>query len=264
MPETPIETIHGGPEAVLRVTDLATSPAGATGLMRLGPWSTGPDGRTSLGALGVLVDDVLGYAIVAHAPAGKWSVSIEITLDALHALPGPGAVLTASASLLRADARGSYAEGLVRDSDGQPVARASQRGRWVDLAAFRDPHLPWERVHEPDGTTGFADVFREPSSSPGEYLLRSDDVTSNNMGMVHGGTAIAAAAAVAESVLAAGPGSPLTVTSLRTHYPRPTLTGSRIDVEAWIVHRGRSLAIVDVATTAAGAVRTLTRVAAEG
>lgn len=259
-----MRTIHGGPEALLRVSDLTCEPSGSTGVMRLGPWSTGSDGRTALGALGVLADDTLGYAIVAHAPAGHWSVSVEITLDEVGALPGPGAVLHADAAVVGVDARGAYAEGAIRDDGGRLVARTSQRGRWVSLSGLRDPHLDWDAVVHPDEHTPFSDVFRMPGSGAQGYELRTDLAASNNMGAVHGGTAIAAAAVVAEEAIAAPEGRPLQVRSLRIHYPRPTVRDAPVEVKADVRYRGRSLAVVDVTTHQAGTERTLTRVIAEG
>lgn len=258
-----MRTVHGGPEALFRVTDLTSEPSGSTGVMRLGPWSTGPDGRTALGALGVFADDTLGYAIVAHAPARHWSVSIEITVDAVDALPGPGAILRGDAAVVGVDAHGAYAEGAIRDETGRLVARTSQRGRWVPLSGLRDPHLQWESVLEPDERTTFADILRASHPAADPYMLRTDHAACNNMGAVHGGTAIAAAAAVAAEAIAE-PGRPaLHVRSLRIHYPRPTVRDAPVEVEAAVRYRGRSLAIVDVTTNQAGIERTLTRVVAE-
>src|SRR5690242_14160912 len=79
----------GGPEGLFRVDDLSVGDA-PHGRMITGPWMTGPDGRPSPGGLGVLVDDVLGYAILAARPRNDWSVSTEIALDVLGPVPGDG------------------------------------------------------------------------------------------------------------------------------------------------------------------------------
>jgi acyl-coenzyme A thioesterase PaaI-like protein len=261
-----MRTVHGGPEALFRVTDLTSEPWGATGVMQLGAWSTGADGQTALGALGVLADDVLGYAIVAHAPEGHWSVSIEITLDEILHLPGPGARLRADAAVLASDNRGAYAEGAVRDPAGRMLVRISQRARWVALDGIRDPHLGWDDVIRPDEDTPFADLLRVPGERTEPYVLRTDQAASNNMGAVHGGTAIAASAAVAENTIASqGPSQrrPLRVRSLRIHYPRPTVPDVPTEVRADIRYSGRSLALLDVTTMQAAKARTATRVIAE-
>lgn len=258
-----MRTVHGGPEALFRVTDLTCEPSGSTGVMRLGAWSTGAHGHTALGALGVLADDTLGYAIVAHSPTGHWSVSIEITLDQVDALPGAGAILRAEAAVVGVDANGAYAEGAIRDEAGRLLVRTSQRGRWVGLSGLRDPLLHWDSVVQPDEHTPFADLLRAPGSPADPYLLRTDQTASNNMGAVHGGTAIAAAAAVAEASIAASDRPPLHVRSLRTHYPRPTVHDIPVQVDAAVRYHGRSVAVIDVTTQQAGSERTLTRVIAE-
>jgi hypothetical protein len=44
-----------------------------------GPWLNAPAGGPPGGVLGVLVDDVLGCALLLGRPPGLWSVSAEIS-----------------------------------------------------------------------------------------------------------------------------------------------------------------------------------------
>jgi hypothetical protein len=164
---------------------------------------------------------------------------------------------------MRSDDRGAHAEGIVLDASGRLLVRTSQRARWAAIEGRRDPHMQWDEVITADDDVAFDDLLRSPGSPAGAYLLRSDRASSNNMGVVHGGTSISAAAAVAEAALAEGSGEPLRITSLRIHYPRPSLAGSRIHVEPAVRYRGRSFGVVDVVTRADGADRTLTRITAE-
>ncbi len=62
----------------------------------------------------MLVDDLLGYAITADLPSGRWSVSTEITLDVLRPLPTSGRVL-ADGKLVQSDEQGGFATGTVRN-----------------------------------------------------------------------------------------------------------------------------------------------------
>ncbi|WP_431279133.1 acyl-CoA thioesterase domain-containing protein [Leifsonia poae] len=94
-------------------------------------------------------------------------------------------------------------------------------------------------------------------------MLRTDQAASNNMGAVHGGTAIAAAATVAETAIAEADRPALRVRSLRIHYPRPTVHDVPAEVDAFVRYHGRTLALVDVTTRQNGTERTLTRVIAE-
>ena len=123
-----LPVVETGPEALLRMSELTVSDDGEfRGAMPVGPWLE-VEGRMPAGAVAVLVDDLLGYAIVADLPRGHWSVSAEITLDVLRPLPTSGRVF-ANARLVHADALGGYATGTLTDEDGRLLASTSQRGR---------------------------------------------------------------------------------------------------------------------------------------
>ena len=47
--------------------------------------------------MGVLVDNVLGYALMLDRPVGQWSVSSEISADLRRPVPADGSVLLAEA-----------------------------------------------------------------------------------------------------------------------------------------------------------------------
>ena len=72
------------------VGPLAATGDGMHGSMRLDDRHVGPDGRPAVGALGVLVDEVLGYSIIASLPPRSWTVSTEIWVDVLGPLPAAG------------------------------------------------------------------------------------------------------------------------------------------------------------------------------
>ena len=161
------------------------------GSMPVGPWLE-VEGRTPAGAVAVLVDDLLGYAIVADLPRGHWSVSAEITLDVLRPLPTSGRVF-ANARLVHADALGGYATGTVTDEDGLLLATTSQRGRYlvapdglVEEGAWGGPPAPGDlerllaaRADEPVATT---------------------DVHANESGNLHGGVSMFLADLVASAL----------------------------------------------------------------
>ena len=78
-------TVSGGPGN--------QRPRSHEGVHRTGDWMLGPDGKPCRGSLGVLADDVLGYAVVAERPVGHWAVSTEIFVDFCSVLPVDGAIL---------------------------------------------------------------------------------------------------------------------------------------------------------------------------
>lgn len=97
----------------------ATAPAEA--------WLSRDRTRVAPGGLGVIVDDVLGYAILRHRPEGMWSVSTEVTLDVLGPLPVDDQPLRATARVIHADGRGGFAQGEIRNAADEVVAVGTQR-----------------------------------------------------------------------------------------------------------------------------------------
>jgi uncharacterized protein (TIGR00369 family) len=61
-------TPYGGPEALFRLGRIAVDDTGASAAtMAVGPWLV-VDGRPAAGSLGVLMDDVLGQAVIVGRP----------------------------------------------------------------------------------------------------------------------------------------------------------------------------------------------------
>src|SRR6476660_6523591 len=54
--------------------------------MDVGPWLV-VDGRPAAGSLGVLMDDVLGQAVIVGRPGGHWAVTTELAVDVCAPLP---------------------------------------------------------------------------------------------------------------------------------------------------------------------------------
>src|SRR5699024_5393827 len=83
------------------------------------------------GAFGVLIDNVLGYSIIAGAPPDHWAVTTEMSIDFFGALPGQHETITADARLLDTDGLNGYSEGTLTDEAGRVWARMRQRGRII-------------------------------------------------------------------------------------------------------------------------------------
>ena len=97
-----------GPEALFRVYYLAHDGVVTRAMMGTGPWMSGPSGLPCAGSLGVLVDNALGYAMIAELPNSYWSVSAEISIELCAAIPIAGSLLRAEASLLQTDTFGAW------------------------------------------------------------------------------------------------------------------------------------------------------------
>lgn len=243
----PLPAVDGGPEALFRLESVQTSGDVVSGSMPVGGWLAGPDGRTAAGALAVLVDDVLGYAIIAARPRDHWSVSTEITLDVFAALRTATGLLHAEARVVHTDRTGGFATGRVVDEWGEPVAVCAQRGRWIPVDAD---------TIRPSGP----DITLDPADAVGINALlglgtRPEDDTlevevgprvQNPLGNLHGGVSLAATDAAAARVLAATDGPPLVTASVHIAYVRPVPAGATVGFRPTVRQRGRTTGLVEV------------------
>jgi acyl-coenzyme A thioesterase PaaI-like protein len=215
----------------------------------------GPDGSTAAGALGVAVDEALGYAIMASLPPGSWSVSTEIWVDLLAALPRTGALLVEAQTLVP----GSYAAGRVRSADGQLVAECRERGRRIDRVPDVDAlaEAPAPRDPAAGGLAGHLGLeLHEAPRLPVWAALQ------NPLGVLHGGVSLAACEVLATwSRVRAG--SQLRTCSLHVVHTRPAPCGATVDLAVRTVHAGRTLWLSDVTGTVAGRAVVTARVTAQ-
>ena len=241
-----LPVVDTGPEALLRMGELTVEDGVYRGWMPVGPWIA-VRRRTPAGALAVLVDDLLAYAITEDLPGGRWSVSTEITVDVLRAMPTSGR-LFAKAQQVRADRQGGFATGTVNDESGRLLAVCTQRGRFI-----RAP----EGLVEEGGWGG------PPRPGDLERLLavRADvpmpttDVLANEADHLHGGVAMFASDLVAGSLA-----PDLVTASIHIAYTRGIPIGSSVVWRTSVRHPGRSLTIVDVDGVVDDAVCTTARV----
>src|ERR1700749_3422382 len=89
---------RGRPENLFDIGPVLAASGGARASMPTGPWLRGRDGRLSPAGLGVLLDDVLGQAVLARRPEGLWSVTTELNVDVAGPLPADGQAVRASAA----------------------------------------------------------------------------------------------------------------------------------------------------------------------
>jgi uncharacterized protein (TIGR00369 family) len=258
-----------GPEGLFALDGLTADGGTVRGGMITGPWMAGPGGRPGAGCLGVLVDDVLGYALIARRPQERWSVSTEISIDVLGPVPGDGTRLQAETELLITDAQGGLASGRVLDESGRVIALCRQRGRFVpqlplsgaEAALTGGPQLP---APDPAAGTDAASLLGLRWAGPGspEPVLEVTDRLANPLGNLHGGVSLCASELVAiEALLPSGP--PLVTASVHIAYLRPSPIGTVASFTATVQHRGRTLGIVQVVgTNQAGKICTIATITA--
>jgi acyl-coenzyme A thioesterase PaaI-like protein len=229
-----------GPEGLFGLQRIAVEGSAVVGTMTTGPWVSGA------GSLAVLVDDVLGYAILAARPSFCWSVSTEIALDLLAPVPTDGRTLTARGRLEHSDEYGGFALGSVVAEGGELIARCRQRGRYVPAP----PHLLPEvdgRQAGPATSAGGLDGHLGPLR-PGDGCvdLHVDPVLGNPLGNLHGGVTLAVSDLVAAAACARDDLPGLRTASIHATYVRPVPVGTILHLEPEVVSRGRTLAAVRV------------------
>jgi uncharacterized protein (TIGR00369 family) len=252
---------YGGPENLFRVDELRLDDAVARGSMSAGQWLTGYDGRPCAGSLGVLIDDVLGYAVVAVGPPEHWSVSTEITIDVVGPIDPAASRFHAEARAVSVDAQGSFARGEMIDDSGALVAVFTQRGHYVPMSvADLTPTAPPELLPEAQGMGALIGAALADDASGPRVDLPAAAAVQNAMGILHGGIALATSDLIAATALGVDGTHPLETASIRIVYIRPVAGGSRIEFRPRVLHRGRSLGVVDVEGRIGGKTHTVARV----
>jgi uncharacterized protein (TIGR00369 family) len=248
---------RGRPENLFGVGPMLAESGRARVSMPTGPWLRGRDGRLSPAGLGVLLDDVLGQAVLIERPAGLWSVTTELNLDVVAPLPADGPAVSATASPVLLDAAGGLARGEVRDAADRCLAVATTWGRFIagiPDAVFDPPELPAD-VARGECLSELLQV-RIADTGLLDLPFRAD--LGNPQGVVHGGVLLCLAVMSAEQALH---GSQLEIASVRVVYLRPAV--NELKFGPVIVHHGRSLGVVRVdVTNAAGTLCTSATVTA--
>jgi uncharacterized protein (TIGR00369 family) len=260
--------LHGTAEAAFGVGGVRGDRTRTVGSMQTGPWSTDEDGNPCAGALGVLIDDVLGYAVVSARPAGNWAVSTEIHADFGPALPGPGEQLRAESSAIAVDSRGGLAFGVVRDVGGGVIATATERLQFVP----GEPHGlsatgPAERL-SPGADPAFGSLPEllgaVRGGAAGVLRFTPAEHLANPVGNLHGGVLFSAAELAGRWALEPGT-APLVTSSVHLTFLRPLRLHAEVRLAASVAHRGRTLGVAHVvATNPEGTVCALATVTGRG
>jgi uncharacterized protein (TIGR00369 family) len=242
--ETSGTIVTGGPERLFRIDSIAPGRSSITGSMTTGPWSTGPDGRPCAGSLGVLVDNVLGYAIQSRRPKHQWSVSTEISIDLLARFPTDGSPLYAEGRVLQIDAIGGMATGQVIDSTGRVIAHCRQRGRFVPQSPGSAATTSSNQLPMADAAT----IIGVPAGAAPDLPLEVTAELGNPLGNLHGGISLCASELAGIAALRSS-NQALVAASIHVAYVRPAPVGTHLLFSPTVTHRGRTFALVQVVST---------------
>jgi uncharacterized protein (TIGR00369 family) len=224
---------RGRPENLFDVGPVLIEEGRARASMPTGPWLRGPDGYPSAAGLGVLLDDVLGQAVLVRP------------------LPVDGQLVEALASPALIDEAGGLARAELRDEAGHCLALATTWARFVPgvpAEVFDPPELPGIA----DRGQCLADLLHVRIGETGDLRLPARVELGNPQGVAHGGVLLSLAVMSAEQIFL---GAGLDVASVRVVYVRPA--AGELSFEPVVAHRGRSLGVVRVdVKNAAGALCT--------
>ena len=247
----------GGPENLFGIGPIVAEPGQARASMPTGPWLRGPGSRPSPAGLGVLLDDVLGQAVLSSRPAGLWAVTTELNIDVAAPLPVDGQEVTAAARPVLLDGAGGLAQAELQDAAGRCLALGTTWSRFIEGVpdAVRNPPPLPDVNDRGQRLTELLDVLVDDAGGI-ELPVRAD--LGNPRGVVHGGVLLCLAAMSAGQAMH---GTELDIASVRVVYLRPAAGVLRIEPTA--IHRGRSLGVMRIdVSNASGALCTTATVTA--
>jgi acyl-CoA thioesterase len=250
---------------------IARGGAGATCHMRAPAALLDEHGVTAAGALAVLADGVLGFAITFGVPGVMGMVTTHLHLELLRALP-PGEI-TLDASGRRQGVEGTFAIGQadLATADGAPLAQATIGALFLERPPPNEhPHAVVPDSHPPAPTPTHAPTAAAPPpphrlvlDAPVHQLLGTRVRTAgrsgvrmtvetkpsfaNSMGGVHGGVGVLMGERALGLALRAAIRDErrLRPVELRAAFLRPIVADGRaVECHAAVMHLGRRLAAV--------------------
>ncbi|MGW0025355.1 PaaI family thioesterase [Rhodococcus sp. NPDC003383] len=245
---TALRFFSTGAERLFRVADVTGDDTHGYTEMVTGPWLGDELGRPCRGTLGVVMDDVMGHLVSGMTPEGFWAVSTEIHLDFVADPPTDGSVLRAESWVLGRGAQTGLAGGRVVDEQGRLIACGSTRLQTVPLAD--PPGAPAISLDDLDSRLGAGSIIdllgAEHAWGASGIEFGPSPMLANPMGNIHGGVLLCASEITGSAALPIDAG--FRTTSIHISYLRPCPSDAPVTFAPKIVHRGRSLGIVEVSS----------------
>ncbi len=211
------------------------------------------DGPAATAALGVLVDDILGFTLFHRRGERDGLVSATLSVDFVRPTGWQGPHLTAEGAVEVLDRDGGLASARIVDSSGALVARGTLWGSFVDGVTQSRP-IATEITPAPlsagasDPTDALGGTVESTVGGARLTVPPNPDLV-NAIGMMHGGVLtcahdVAATAAAGGSMRAA---------SMKVNFFRPAPVDATTVFDATVVRDGRRVCMVRVvALDAAG------------
>lgn len=243
--------LTGPPERIFGVHDISHPGPEMQVRVRTQRWAEGGDGDAPVGVLGVPVDNATGYAVIAGAPPGHWSVTTELSLDVFGPVPTDGSDVIASAALVHSNGSTGFSEGQVAAAGGTVVARVRQRGLYIPSYP-NAPDPEQSGVPEASGSMSLDELFGQclqvGAAADGVGIQVNQNMV-NPMGNLHGGVGLCLAERVASAAFREDERFPLRTTSVHVVFQRPAPLGTCLRVTPEVIHRGSRLGLCRVAVS---------------
>lgn len=245
---TALRFFSTGAERLFRVADVTGDDTHGYTEMVTGPWLADKFGRACRGTLGVVMDDVMGHLVNGMTPEGFWAVSTEIHLDFVADPPVDGSVLRAESWVLGRGSRTGLAGGRVVDAQGRLIACGSTRLQTVPLTD--PPGAPAVSPDDLDSRVRARSIVEllgaEHACGASGIEFGPSPTLANPMGNIHGGVLLCASEIAGSAALAID--ADFRTTSIHISYLRPCPSDEPVTFAPKVVHRGRSLGIVEVSS----------------
>jgi uncharacterized protein (TIGR00369 family) len=111
--------------ALMRMTLVAAEPGTATFVCEPDESHYNPIGTVHGGFLCTVLDSALGCAVQTTLPQGQGYTSIEINVNYLRPVYAHSGALTCTATVTKPGTRVAFADGVITDASGKPVATAT-------------------------------------------------------------------------------------------------------------------------------------------
>ncbi|MFD1813802.1 PaaI family thioesterase [Rhodococcus gannanensis] len=234
-------------------TDLGATPQSLFGVsraVRIGDVNrmtmTLGEGEASTAALGVLVDDILGFTLYHRRGDRDGLVSATLSVDYARPTGWHGPHLTADGTVETLDRDGGLASARIVDGAGALIARATLWGSFVDgVTQTRPIATEITPAPLPAGVAGPIEALcgtLESTEAGARLTVPPNPVLANAIGSMHGGI-LTCAHDVAATAAA---GSSMRTASLTVNFFTPVLVDAATVFDATVLRAGHRVCVVRV------------------
>ncbi|MFC7450386.1 PaaI family thioesterase [Rhodococcus daqingensis] len=236
------------PQALFRVSP--PTRAGEVNRMTMDLGAPEPHGRTA--ALGVLLDDCLGFTMYERRGDRAGLVSADLSVDFVRPTGWTGLRLTAEGRLETRGEDGAMGSVRVFDAAGELVATGTAWGNFIDgVEQSRDdrPRAPSDES-VPTSTTPLEAIggTLERTDRGARLTVPPNRSLANALGVMHGGVQ-ACAYDLAGNAAAAGTAGTFDTSSLRINFFRTVPLDRPAVFEAEVLRAGRRVVVTRVTCT---------------